>query len=1020
MRRLIASLLCVALSFFATVGPASADRVITYPGQLGSSTEQNQGPRFMRLAFGTWIRDALGPTTSAGGVYSNLTVVPNGGMYVATQPTLPNSMAALYQIAVDDANPIPANGTPSLPADATKIVVQALQGGVSSSLGPISAPGSGLSQYYLVEAQVQTTDTTPTSMTFTSSNGSYTNVVDVTRADQIVYQLKAGTAASSPLVPTVDTGWIGIATILVPSGTASITTGMIAPLPSFTGFLTNGQAATISALTLQGFGNGCLQVTGGGVVQSLPCTSGLGVVNGTAGQINVSTVAGAATVSLAHGDYADLVNTQTIGGAKTFSSSLVEDQNVQIPAAGTATSTANYGSAGAYYLYNSLWNGSSAVSHAWELIGDSSGNLLVQYDGSTLGTVSHAGTATFANAILTGLSASSCVATDASEQLVSSSGCLTALTAGPCLVSSGGSSPTLGLQMPLPTTCGGTDATSYTSGEPLYYNGTSFASATVNAPLAFASGALSCATCVTAVTGSGNIASSGGTTPNLTFTGTLPIANGGGNASSYTPGDLLYYDGTKFNSAAVSGPLGFASGTLSCSTCAVTNANNNFSTDQTIHGILISTGTGTGAANEAIGGGLQFNTTGTSNAGTGVNALLYNTTGNLNSAVGTSALSSNTSGTSNAAVGANALYGCTSCSDNTALGGSPDAASFNQITTGNQNISIGYDVAVPSPTANGQLDIGNAIYGLNNTGTTTTVSTGCIMLYSITCPSGLSFYVNGPMEVTSLYDSGVAANSLACLGTGSLFVACTVSSPLSFSGTTLSLGLVPISLGGTNATSATTGCIGYNGTAYAHSNCGDTAGTGLGFSGTTFSLTVPVTTADGGTDQTSWTSGDCVRASSATQLASAAGDCVTSVTGGNGITSTGGTTPAISVTGCSAATCRVKLEIPLCYQSGTVSTSAACPTQPIVNFSGAQITGLRAFCTTKDNGTTVFTAYTVNYSTGAQTSAGTLTLSSTNYESDDTITTVNLSAPEGLYGNVTTAGTASGCTFVAEGTQQVL
>ncbi|MBI3503152.1 MAG: hypothetical protein HY063_15300 [Bacteroidetes bacterium] len=37
---------------------------------------------------------------------------------------------------------------------------------------------------------------------------------------------------------------------------------------------------------------------------------------------------------------------------------------------------------------------------------------------------------------------------------------------------------------------------------------------------------------VTSVTGSGNIASSGGTTPNITFTGTLPIANGGTNSST--------------------------------------------------------------------------------------------------------------------------------------------------------------------------------------------------------------------------------------------------------------------------------------------------------------------------------------------------------------------------------------------------------------------------------------------------------------------------------------------------------
>jgi hypothetical protein len=38
---------------------------------------------------------------------------------------------------------------------------------------------------------------------------------------------------------------------------------------------------------------------------------------------------------------------------------------------------------------------------------------------------------------------------------------------------------------------------------------------------------------VTAVTGSGNIASSGGTTPNITFTGVLPPANGGWDAALF-------------------------------------------------------------------------------------------------------------------------------------------------------------------------------------------------------------------------------------------------------------------------------------------------------------------------------------------------------------------------------------------------------------------------------------------------------------------------------------------------------
>jgi hypothetical protein len=52
---------------------------------------------------------------------------------------------------------------------------------------------------------------------------------------------------------------------------------------------------------------------------------------------------------------------------------------------------------------------------------------------------------------------------------------------------------------------------------------------------------------VTAVTGSGNIASSGGTTPNITFTGTLPIANGGTNGTAIpTAGAVAVGNGTQY------------------------------------------------------------------------------------------------------------------------------------------------------------------------------------------------------------------------------------------------------------------------------------------------------------------------------------------------------------------------------------------------------------------------------------------------------------------------------------------
>jgi hypothetical protein len=477
--------------------------------------------------------------------------------------------------------------------------------------------------------------------------------------------------------------------------------------------------------------------------------------------------------------------------------------------------------------------------------------------------------------------------------------------------------------------------------------------------------------CVTSVTASGNIASSGGTNPNLTFTGVLPTGNGG---------------------------TGTTTGV--CSTCAVTNANNYFSANQTIQGTLFPINVSIPAAGTA---------TSTTNYGSEGGYYVYNSLWNGSAAVSNSwELGADSTGN------IDFFYNGTP-ELQTTPSGSLYASNLIIPAAGTATSTTNYG-------SEGGFYLYNSIWNgtapVSNSWTLSAASTGNL-LFNYNGTPELQTTPSGAFSVANLYDTGVAANSLACLGTGSLFAACTVSSPLSFSGTTLSLTTVPISLGGTNATSATTGCIGYNGTAYANSNCVDTAGTALSLSGTKLSLTTPLITAYGGTNKASWTSGECVRSSSATQLANAAGDCVTSVTAGNGITSTGGTTPAVSVTNCGASICRAKIEAVIGAESGTVSTSDSFYTLPVASFSNGQLTTIRAFCTTKDNGTTVFTAYTVNYSTGAETSIGTLTLSSTNFESDGTITPVNLSPPEGITGAITTAGTAANCSFVLDGYQDV-
>jgi hypothetical protein len=155
----------------------------------------------------------------------------------------------------------------------------------------------------------------------------------------------------------------------------------------------------------------------------------------------------------------------------------------------------------------------------------------------------------------------------------------------------------------------------------------------------------------------------------------------------------------------------------------------------------------TGSYNTANGFlALYSNTTGYANTANGLDALFSNTTGSYNTANGYGAFFSATSSIGNTAIGISAGYsisgatgavgsyntlfgyesgyGITTGARNVLLGQSTIAGSYNQVTSGSNNIAIGNDVAVPSATASNQLDIGNLIYGTGLSGTGSTVSTG--------------------------------------------------------------------------------------------------------------------------------------------------------------------------------------------------------------------------------------------------------------------------------------------------------
>jgi len=191
---------------------------------------------------------------------------------------------------------------------------------------------------------------------------------------------------------------------------------------------------------------------------------------------------------------------------------------------------------------------------------------------------------------------------------------------------------------------------------------------------------------------------------------------------------------------------------------ALTSGSNNFAMGRNSQ--LLNT---TGVQNTSVGTYTLYNNTGSNNTAVGMSALTNNTTGSYNVEVGVTAAYYDSNASSTVAIGGNAAVGTASYSasyftvvgfgagqslatganfntligfqsgnavstgsGNVLLGSSSVSASVGQVTTGSNNIAIGSDVAVASPTASYQLDIGNFIYGTGLSGTGTAISPGAI------------------------------------------------------------------------------------------------------------------------------------------------------------------------------------------------------------------------------------------------------------------------------------------------------
>lgn len=178
----------------------------------------------------------------------------------------------------------------------------------------------------------------------------------------------------------------------------------------------------------------------------------------------------------------------------------------------------------------------------------------------------------------------------------------------------------------------------------------------------------------------------------------------------------------------------------------------------------------TGAQNSASGFGALFSlTTGGENTAYGYQTLNSSTTDSRNIAIGTNAGFSVNGGSDNVLIGYLGGYSMSTGGENIIIGSQPDT--YAAITSGTQNIMIGYDVAVPTATANGQIDIGNLIYGTGATGTQSTISSGNIGIANkapsyrldvgTSADTGITFQLTNSSG-SCTHSAGVSSETVSC------------------------------------------------------------------------------------------------------------------------------------------------------------------------------------------------------------------------------------------------------------------
>ena len=201
------------------------DRVIIYPGEIVAETHLLATNRNAMCAVGDVALTTFGSNTLVNGL--------------ALTPTSPASMTinvgpgSIYSVEEVDAVAYSSLGT-----DTTQNTMK--QGlNLSATQFTLTAPSSGNTTAYLIEAQFQEPDTDPLVLPYYNSanpnvpwsgpNNSG-NPQNTLRTGIVALQLKSATYATggTPSIPAVDAGWVGLYLITVNGGQTSITSGNLA------------------------------------------------------------------------------------------------------------------------------------------------------------------------------------------------------------------------------------------------------------------------------------------------------------------------------------------------------------------------------------------------------------------------------------------------------------------------------------------------------------------------------------------------------------------------------------------------------------------------------------------------------------------------------------------------------------------------------------------------------------------------------------------------------------------------